>query len=717
MDYQQFAANANIFNNAFLGMPEYSGFVTQPAIASNQAGKDMKSELNDATKMNQDEIKSQNTNVDTMEKMWGSGSTDNMTYQLNTGYPNFEQQLQQYQLQLQQQKSNANMNAQNAVSAAQNIALTNSPWIVANPIQQQLPQDASSLVGLGTNANGTSLIQKQFQLQPQTQQSFSSNSQTSTTNSITQQSIYPGNMMNGNMTSNPYQLSPQSNYFPMPSQIQGIPCVPPYFPIQMLPHGQQQFMPFPPMQLLPYGFPPTSQQFPFFSQLSPQRQALLQQQNIGIPPLQLTKLEPVTQNQQTVTQNPQPVAQKQPPVTPNQPQVTQNQQLKQTNPVSNVVPTPVQQVTKAAPVKIEPASLVTSTSSSSITQNESNSSFSDTQPNSQVIDSTNPSLVESDTKPVKKKGKSAKDQEGSGMPKPALSYSCLISLALKNSKTGHLSVDQIYQFMCDHFPYFNTAPAGWKNSVRHNLSLNKSFQKIEKPSTNGTHHRKGCLWAMTDTKISQLGKEVRKWASKDPAAVTRAMKNPEDLEELKLGNCVKEYQTKSQKHDRQIESVQIVVDTGPQVYGSEISEDSNDVSATNTIEESALEMNANTPQEDHIDVGSNELSASQSTLVAMSAETNPSIQFPSVITCTKTPMLAPTNAATSSVSGAQTIATPHDMTQPALYRTILPTNYVNITPSMIQAIKVGNTKINAQDFVPMQTFGQQSFFTIPRSTN
>merc|ERR1719167_138134 len=645
-----------------------------------------------------------------MEKIWGSGNTDNMAYQLNPGYPNFEQQLQHYQLQLQQQKSNANMNAQNAVSGAQNIALTNSPWIVANPIQQQLPQDASSLVGLGANANGTSLIQKQFQLPSQTQQALPSNSQKSTTDSITQQSIYPGNVMNGNVTSNPYQLSPQSNYFPMPSQIQGIPCVPPYFPIQMLPHGQQQFMPFPPMQLLPYGFPPTSQQYPFFSQLSPQRQALLQQQNIGIPPLQLTKLEPVTQSQQTVTQNPQQVTQNQPPV-------TQNQQLKQTNPVQNVVPAPVQHVTQAAPVKIELTSHVTSTSSSSITQNEANSSFSDTQPNSQVIDSTNPSLVESDTKPVKKKGKSSKDQEGSGMPKPALSYSCLISLALKNSKTGHLSVDQIYQFMCDHFPYFNTAPAGWKNSVRHNLSLNKSFQKIEKPSTNGTHHRKGCLWAMTDTKISQLGKEVRKWASKDPAAVTRAMKNPEDLEELKLGNCVKEYQTKSQKHDRQIESVQIVVDTGSQLYESEISEDSNDVSATNTTEDSALEMNANTPKDDRIDVVSNELSASQSTLVAMSADTNPSIQFPSVITCTKTPILAPTNATTSSVSAAQTIANPQDMTQTALYRTILPTNYVNITLSMIQAIKVGNTKINAQDFVPMQTFGQQSFFTIPRSTN
>jgi hypothetical protein len=37
----------------------------------------------------------------------------------------------------------------------------------------------------------------------------------------------------------------------------------------------------------------------------------------------------------------------------------------------------------------------------------------------------------------------------------------------------------------EHFPYFRSAPSGWKNSVRHNLSLNKCFEKIEKPTTNG----------------------------------------------------------------------------------------------------------------------------------------------------------------------------------------------------------------------------------------
>lgn len=119
-------------------------------------------------------------------------------------------------------------------------------------------------------------------------------------------------------------------------------------------------------------------------------------------------------------------------------------------------------------------------------------------------------------------------------PKPAYSYSCLIAMALKNSRAGSLPVSEIYSFMCEHFPYFKTAPNGWKNSVRHNLSLNKCFEKIEKPATNGGQ-RKGCLWAMNPSKIAKMDEEVQKWSRKDPMAIRNAMVFPENLESLERG--------------------------------------------------------------------------------------------------------------------------------------------------------------------------------------
>lgn len=117
------------------------------------------------------------------------------------------------------------------------------------------------------------------------------------------------------------------------------------------------------------------------------------------------------------------------------------------------------------------------------------------------------------------------DDNERSFPKPAYSYSCLIAMALKNSRTGSLPVSEIYNFMCKHFPYFKTAPNGWKNSVRHNLSLNKCFEKIEKPALNGAQ-RKGCLWAMNPAKISKMDEEVQKWSRKDPSAIKKAMVNP-----------------------------------------------------------------------------------------------------------------------------------------------------------------------------------------------
>lgn len=64
--------------------------------------------------------------------------------------------------------------------------------------------------------------------------------------------------------------------------------------------------------------------------------------------------------------------------------------------------------------------------------------------------------------------------------KPPFSFSSLIFMAIEDSIEKALPVKEIYSWIVHHYPYFKTAPTGWKNSVRHNLSLNKCFSKVEK---------------------------------------------------------------------------------------------------------------------------------------------------------------------------------------------------------------------------------------------
>lgn len=64
--------------------------------------------------------------------------------------------------------------------------------------------------------------------------------------------------------------------------------------------------------------------------------------------------------------------------------------------------------------------------------------------------------------------------------KPPYSFSCLIFMAVEASPQKRLPVKDIYNWILTQFPYFQNAPTGWKNSVRHNLSLNKCFKKVEK---------------------------------------------------------------------------------------------------------------------------------------------------------------------------------------------------------------------------------------------
>ncbi|XP_064119679.1 forkhead box protein J3-like [Macrobrachium nipponense] len=77
--------------------------------------------------------------------------------------------------------------------------------------------------------------------------------------------------------------------------------------------------------------------------------------------------------------------------------------------------------------------------------------------------------------------------------KPPYSYANLITLAINSNARRKMTLAEIYQWIIDNFPYYRQASSGWKNSVRHNLSLNKCFKKVPRTKDDPG---KGSYWAI-----------------------------------------------------------------------------------------------------------------------------------------------------------------------------------------------------------------------------
>ncbi|KAF3770247.1 hypothetical protein M406DRAFT_349113 [Cryphonectria parasitica EP155] len=79
--------------------------------------------------------------------------------------------------------------------------------------------------------------------------------------------------------------------------------------------------------------------------------------------------------------------------------------------------------------------------------------------------------------------------------KPQYSYAQMITQAIMSTAEEKLNLNGIYTYIMNNYAYYrNQQPSGWQNSIRHNLSLNKAFEKVARSTD---EPGKGMKWQLT----------------------------------------------------------------------------------------------------------------------------------------------------------------------------------------------------------------------------
>ncbi|KAJ5386638.1 transcriptional regulator family: Forkhead [Penicillium cosmopolitanum] len=108
--------------------------------------------------------------------------------------------------------------------------------------------------------------------------------------------------------------------------------------------------------------------------------------------------------------------------------------------------------------------------------------------------------------------------------KPPYSYATLIAQAIFSSEEEKLTLNSIYNWIMDKYAFYRHSQSGWQNSIRHNLSLNKAFQKVPRRTD---EPGKGMKWQIAaEHREEYRKKQMRKGGPQSSAPSSPATKEP-----------------------------------------------------------------------------------------------------------------------------------------------------------------------------------------------
>ncbi|KAK3375033.1 fork head domain-containing protein [Podospora didyma] len=86
--------------------------------------------------------------------------------------------------------------------------------------------------------------------------------------------------------------------------------------------------------------------------------------------------------------------------------------------------------------------------------------------------------------------------------KPQFSYAQMITQAIMDTEDEKLNLSGIYKFIMSRYAYYRHQPSGgWQNSIRHNLSLNRAFEKVARSTD---EPGKGMKWQIVPDQREEM---------------------------------------------------------------------------------------------------------------------------------------------------------------------------------------------------------------------